>query len=187
MGGNDWRSYHAPCKVAAMKPSAPVLKQFANLWTLSGQPAGRREWTLDEKFRRAKAAGFDAMGGGIGLDVAPLCQKHGLEYICYVNPNATNYASELEAASATRPARVNAQLCDHDTPPREAVRVWLKTEALATKMGLLIDLEVHRDTATETPEKVDEIARLYRTATGRDLRLCFDYSHFAVVKHLAPP
>jgi hypothetical protein len=166
---------------------APVLKSFANLWTLTGQPSHAREWTLEEKFRQAKKAGFDAMGGGAMPEAAPLCEKFGFDYICYIDPDARNYADRLEAARETRPARINAQLCDHDTPPREAVRVWLKVEALAKKMGLAVDLEVHRDTCTETPEKVDEIAALYRRATGKDLRFCFDYSHFAVVKHLYPP
>jgi len=52
---------------------------------------------------------------------------------------------------------------------------------------LEIDLEVHRDTCTETPEKVYEIAALYQKATGKKIRFCWDFSHIAVVKHLAPP
>jgi hypothetical protein len=170
-----------------MKASTPLLRQFANLWTLMGQPTPAREWTMDEKFRQAKKAGFETMGGGVQPEIPALCAKYGLDYICYISPSAKTYARDLEAARTMKPARINAQLCDHDTPPREAVRVWLKLEALANKMGLAVDLEVHRDTSTETPEKVDEIARLYRAATGRELRFCFDYSHFAVVKHLYPP
>jgi len=46
---------------------------------------------------------------------------------------------------------------------------------------------VHRDTCTETPEKVWEIAALYKKATGKKLRFSWDFSHFAVVKHLSPP
>jgi len=85
-----------------------------------------------------------------------------------------------------KPARVNVQLCDHDTPPKEAVAVWIKMMTLADKLGLNIDLEVHRDTCTETPEKVYEMAALYKKATGKKLRFCWDFSHFAVVKHLYP-
>jgi hypothetical protein len=170
-----------------MKTATPVLKQFAGLWTLSDQTAKGRPLTLEEKFRAVKKAGFDAIGGGYTPEAAPLCEKYGLEYVCYIDSNAKNFADRLKSAAATKPARINAQVCDHDTPPRESVKVWLKLEALAEKMGLAVDLEVHRDTCTETPEKVDEIAALYRKATGRDLRFCFDYSHFAVVKHLYPP
>jgi hypothetical protein len=49
-----------------------------------------------------------------------------------------------------------------------------------------VSLEVHRDTCTETPEKTYEIAERYERATGHLLKLNFDYSHLACVKHLAP-
>jgi hypothetical protein len=164
----------------------PVLKQFASLWTLTHQPSAAKEWSLEEKFKQAKKAGFDAMCGGTMPEVVPLCEKYGMDYICYLDGNA-KYAERLEAARVVKPARINVQLCDHDTPPREAVKIWIKMEALAEKMGLKVDLEVHRDTCTETPEKVYEIAALYKKATGKKLRFCFDFSHIAVVKHLSPP
>lgn len=173
-----------------MKKSAaakPVLKHFAGLWTLSGQPEGKKEWSLDEKFSQAKKAGFDAIGGGATPEVVPLCEKHGMEYVCYIDGSAKTYRERLEAAKTTRPARINVQLCDHDTPPKEAVKVWIKMAALAEKMGLNADLEVHRDTCTETPEKVYEIAALYQKATGKKIRFCWDFSHISVVKHLNPP
>ncbi|MCE0522405.1 MAG: hypothetical protein LV480_05785 [Methylacidiphilales bacterium] len=165
---------------------APLLKQFANLWTLQQYPSKAGEWSLEEKFKRAKKAGFDSMGGGISPEVVPLCEKYGMDYVCYVDGNK-NYAERLEAAKAIKPARINVQLCDHDTPPKEAAKIWIKMASLAEKMGLNADLEVHRDTSTETPEKVYEIAALYEKATGKKLRFCFDFSHFAVVKHLNPP
>jgi hypothetical protein len=168
-------------------PRTPILKQFAGLWTLTHQPSQAKEWSMEEKFKRAKRAGFDAVGGGAMPGVPALCAKYGLEYVCYIDASMKTFGERLEAALETRPARINVQLCDHDTLPRESVKVWLKLEPLAKKMGLNVDLEVHRDTCTETPEKVYEIADLYRRATGRNLRLCWDFSHIAVVKHLNPP
>ncbi len=165
----------------------PVLKHFAGLWTMIGQPEGKKEWSLEEKFKQAKKAGFDAIGSGARPEVAPLCEKYGMDYVCYIDGNAKSYRERLEAAKATRPARVNVQLCDHDTLPKEAVKVWLKMAPLAEKMGLNADLEVHRDTCTETPEKVYEIAALYQKATGKKIRLSWDFSHISVVKHLYPP
>ena len=142
---------------------------------------------MEEKFKQAKKAGFDAMGGGTMLEVVPLCQKYGMDYVCYIDSNMKTYRDKLEAAKAVQPARINVQLCDHDTPPRESVTVWIKLESLAKKMGLEVDLEVHRDTCTETPEKVYEIATLYKRATGKKIRFCWDFSHIAVVKHIYPP
>jgi hypothetical protein len=166
--------------------AAPVLKQFAGLWTLMQQPSKEKEWSVDEQFKQAKKAGFDAIGGGPRPEAVPLCQKYGLDYVCYINGNA-KYRESLKAAKTTAPARVNVQLCDHDTPPAEAMKLWLKIEQEAEKLGLEIDLEVHRDTCTETPEKTYEIADRYKKETGKKIRLCFDYSHIAVVKHLYPP
>src|SRR5271154_4954767 len=138
--------------MSSSKP-APVLKQFANLWTLQRQPSEKKEWSLEEKFRQAKKEGFDTIGGGTDAAVPALCEKYGMDYICYINGNE-KYVESLEAAKATKPVRVNVQLLDHDTLPKEAVKIWIKMEVLAEKMGLNIDLEVHRDTCTEMPEKV---------------------------------
>lgn len=170
----------------ASKPK-PVLKQFAQLWTLTHQPSEAKEWSLEEKFRQAKKAGFDALGGRVVPKVAALSKKYGMDYVCYIDSNRKSFREKLEAAQTTRPARINVQLCDHDTPPKEAAAVWIKLEALAQKMGLAVDLEIHRDTATETPEKFYEIAALYQKATGRKIRFCWDFSHPAVIKHLYPP
>jgi hypothetical protein len=165
---------------------APVLKQFANLWTLQHQPTKDKDWSFEEKFKRAKKAGFDAMSVGFSEEFAVLCEKYGMDGICYINGNA-DYRETLRKAQGSKPVRVNVQLLDHDTPPKEALKLWLKLEAEAEKLGLEVDLEVHRDTCTETPEKTYEIADLYKKATGKKIRLCFDFSHIAVVKHLYAP
>ena len=171
-----------------MKKSPPVLKQFVNFWCMMNYPSKEKEWSLDKKFKAAKDAGFDAVGGPAILESREMTDKYGFsDYVAYIDANAKTYKDRLEAAKAVRPARINVQVCDHDTPPKEAVAVWLKLDALAEKMGLKVDLEVHRDTCTETPEKVYEIAALYKKATGKTIRLCWDFSHVGVVKHLRPP
>jgi hypothetical protein len=49
-----------------------------------------------------------------------------------------------------------------------------------------VHIETHRDTATETPEKFEEIARLFQRATGKLMPVTWDHSHFAVSKHVLP-
>ncbi len=149
-------------------------------------PTKAKEWSLDEKFKQAKEAGFDAVGGGAMAEVVPLCEKYGMQYVCYIDGNA-NYKERLKAVASTKPVRVNVQHCDHNTLPKDALKIWIKLEAEAERIGLNVDLEVHRDTCTETPEKAYEIADLYQKATGKKIRFCFDFSHIAVVKHLYPP
>jgi sugar phosphate isomerase/epimerase len=173
-------------KSSSSRPT-PVLKQFAGLWTLAQYPSVAKEWSLERKIREMKKAGFDAVGSRADPKISVLCAAERLDYICYTDANGKNFREKLEGALATRPARVNVQLCDHDTPPREAARVWAKTEAYARKLGLAADLEVHRDTATETPEKTYEIAEAFHRATGGLIDFSWDFSHLAVVKHLAPP
>jgi hypothetical protein len=166
----------------------PLLKQFVNLWTLQQQPTADREWSLEEKFRQVKKAGFDGIGFfGADSRIAPLCQSYGFDLVCYFDANAKTYRERLEAAREMKPVRINVQMCDHDTPPKEATRVWVKLAAFADKLGLQADLEVHRDTCTETPEKVYEIAALYQKATGEKIRFSWDFSHIAAVKHIYPP
>lgn len=167
--------------------NSPQLKQFANLWTLTHQPAPDAEWSLEQKFSEAQKQGFPAMGGVVIPEVPELCARLGLEYVCYVDANMETYADRLRAAASMKPARVDVQLADHDTSPAEAAKIWIAMQAPADDLGLQIDLEVHRDTATETPEKTWEIADRFEQATGRKIRLSFDFSHLAVIKHLTPP
>lgn len=150
-------------------------------------PSAAKEWSREEKFKQAKKAGFDAMGGGPIPEMLPLCEKYGMDYVCYIDGNNESYVERMKAAKEVKPNRVNVQLCDHDTPPKEALKLWLKMETLADKLGLEIDLEVHRDTCTETPEKVYEIVDLYKKATGKKLRISWDFSHIATVKSIHPP
>ena len=142
---------------------------------------------MEQKFEEAAKQGFDAVGGGANPAVVALCKRFGLEYICYTDANAFTWSERLEQAVKVSPARVNVQMCDHDTPPNEAVEVWLKMVERADQLGLNIDLEIHRDTCTETPEKTYAIADLFQKATGKPIRFCYDFSHLSVIKHLGAP
>ncbi len=170
-------------------PSAapPELRFFAGLWTLRGYPAADREWTVAQKFAAIRQAGFEGVGGRFVPEAPALCAEHGLDYVLYIDADETDFAEQFREAVKWKPRRINVQLCEHHTPPARAAGAWIQMIALADELGLKIDLELHRDTATETPEKAYEIADRVFQATGRVVRLCLDHSHFAVTKHLAPP
>jgi hypothetical protein len=53
-------------------------------------------------------------------------------------------------------------------------------------LALSTDFEIHRDTATEIPEKSDEIRRFLKERAGREVYWSLDPPHFATVKHLYP-
>ena len=53
-------------------------------------------------------------------------------------------------------------------------------------MVVVPEIETHRGTCTETPEKFYALADAYQKKTGVLLPVSWDFSHFAVVKHLVP-
>ena len=81
---------------------------------------------------------------------------------------------------------INCQLGYHDSSTEEAVQWSIELMELSEKLGANIHVEAHRDTATETPEKLDAIIDGYFAQKGRRLKVNFDYSHPAIVKHLLP-
>ncbi len=111
------------------------------------------EWTDDRKLATVKAAGFHGFQWRAVPALAELASKHGLAYLGACDANEENYRQRLAGFAPIRPPLINIQLCDHDTEPAEAVRVWIELEKAAADLGLAEDLEVHRDTCTETPEK----------------------------------
>ncbi|MEO5912744.1 MAG: xylose isomerase [Luteolibacter sp.] len=163
------------------------LRTFAGLWTLRDYPNPINDWSLEKKFAAVKEAGFDGIGGLLIPETIPLCGKYGLEYILYLNADASTYRESLRKAVDYQPKRINIHLMDHDTPPEEAVATWIEMVNLAEELGLKIDLEIHRDTATETPEKSERIDQLFQQLTGKRIIWSLDHSHFATVKHLNPP
>jgi hypothetical protein len=104
--------------------------------------------------------------------------------------DAQSVASAMPQLRAQRDLGVkfiNIQLLNHDTPPLRPPASPSTSSAPRGRSGSSVHLETHRDTATETPEKFTEIARLYRAATGELLPVTWDHSHFAVSKHMMPP
>jgi len=167
----------------------PHLKHIAALWTLQGHPSPAREWTLEKKIRAIAAAGFDGFTGVLTPDHRRLAEKHGLPHLLgfISSGDASRFRSLLQAQKTGGAVHINVQLADHDTTPAAATKLWLHLVREAERIGGLVpSLEVHRDTCTETPEKTYEIAARYHDATGELIKLNFDFSHFAVVKHLAP-
>jgi hypothetical protein len=167
----------------------PILKQFASFWTLLHYPNGSEsgEWSYDQKLAAIKAAGFDGFQGTAEPQFEELARKHGLAFLGGCQANAENYESLLEAFAPLNPVRINVQLGDHAIEPVAAARLWIAMNKKADDLGLVLDLETHRNTCTETPEKTMAIAEIIARETSAPLRLNFDFSHFAVVKHLEPP
>ncbi len=169
----------------------PRLVPIASLWSLSGHPTPSREWSLETKFRAIARAGFEGVTSTTPLkpEHRRLAEKHGLKHLIgFIRAEQpADFARQIREQKEAGAEQINVHLGSHDTPPALATRQWIRMVREAEKIGdVVLSLEVHRDRCTETPEKTYEIAARFHAATGEPIRLNFDFSHLAVVKHLTP-
>jgi hypothetical protein len=170
------------------KPASPRLLHIANLWTLWDYPNPKKEWSLDRKLAVVKEAGFDGFGTDLDESHARLADQLGL---CTVGAFSSSKPAEFRPAITKNrdngARRINVQLGDHDTPVDTAIKMAIRVVEEGDRLGMPCDIEVHRDTCTETPEKTYAIAEGFKKATGRLMPMTWDFSHISVVKHLSPP
>jgi hypothetical protein len=153
-----------------------------------GYPAPKRAWSTLRQLREIKAAGFDGLCAYLTPETSAEAKRLGLEVMSGFDTDTVADALPRLRAQRDLGARfINIQLLNHDTPPAAAAKVAVKLIRESRALGVAVHIETHRDTATETPEKFDEIARLYRRATGELMPVTWDHSHFAVSKHMLPP
>ena len=153
-----------------------------------GHPSFQRSWNATRRLRAMRDAGFD----GVYTEVTPALAREArrLGLVLTGGLAAPNFATGRKFLCAQARAGtplINVHLLRHDTPAAAAARAAARLVKLGRSLGVIVQFETHRDTATETPEKFSELARVYRRATGEDLPVTWDHSHFAVVKHLQPP
>ena len=170
-----------------VRTPAPRLVMCAATWSMIGFPTPRREWSDRQKLAAIHRAGFDGVCAYLTPELTAEAHRHGLRLMSGFD--AKSVAEALPRLKAQRDLGVrfiNIQLMQHDTPPALAARAAVRLVREARALGVGVHLETHRDTATETPEKFDEIARRFHRATGELLPVTWDHSHFAVMKHLMP-
>ena len=100
----------------------PRIRFLANLWTLWDHPSAENEWSLEQKIKAIKDAGFDGVNYRASDELKALLQKYELEFgglfdACDPAEFASLIKAQLDCGSRT----INVQLCDHDTPIAEAI------------------------------------------------------------------
>ena len=167
--------------------NSPVIRHILNTWTLVGYPSKDKEWTIEQKVRAAKKAGFDGISFRKPIEIKDLV--HSLDMVMVTTLDIGDWKTvdeKLWMAKAANCVAVNVQMLDDDTPTEVAVPLAIKVIETGERLGLNVAIEVHRDTCTETPEKAYALAKGFEKIMGRPLPMTFDFSHPAVIKHLAP-
>lgn len=170
-----------------MKTTPPQLRLIATTWTLRGYPEGKRAWNAQERVRAIQAARFDGVAAHFSDPILEPARKAGLLLVGGTDIGSISEVEpKLQEFKTRGMVHINIQLCDHDTPTAEAVPVAVRVIETGRRLGLKPAIEVHRDTCTETPEKAYALADAYQKRTGKKLRMNFDHSHPAIIKHLYP-
>ena len=165
----------------------PILRHIANLWTLLGHPPKAREWTLDKKLRAIKAAGFDGVCWAGSAELAAGVKKHGLIFVGgMASGKVLEFSRQLRDLKKFGAHHVNVQLAGDEILTPQALRLARALVQEGKRLGLEPAVESHRGTCTETPEKLYALADAFQNYTGELLPISWDFSHFAVVKHLGP-
>lgn len=161
------------------------LRFYATPWSLRQYPSAARQWSWPRKFRAIREAGFT----GVTSPPIPKIRDRGdLQYLSITSIDRTaQIAPAFRAVTDLGANAIVVKLGDYDTPLPAALELVRALTQESRDTGLRVEIETHRDTYTETPENTWALADAWRQETGSILPICFDFSHFVVVRHLAPP
>ncbi len=165
----------------------PMLRHIANLWSLLGHPTKTDEWPLDQKLAAIQRAGFAGVCWAGSPELRDGCRRHGLIFVGgLASGNAADFPRLLQEQKDGGAVYINVQLATDDMLTPQALELALALNREGKRLGVVPGIETHRGTCTETPEKHYALCDAYEKVTGELLPLSFDFSHFAVVKHLVP-
>ncbi len=161
--------------------AAPRLRLQHSLWSLRSLPMNAPEWSLDEKFARVKAAGFEAVECWLTDEDEVMhreaLDRHGLRLVLGHRPfSPDDCRKTVERAVRLNADFIFAQPADAYTSLDKVVEIVTEGRKMAADAGLPMFVEVHRNNFTETiPATLQLVDRL------PDVRFTADLSHFVVV------
>ena len=162
-------------------------RQAAALWTQVGYPSFESEYELKQKIESAAEAGFDVIQWDVVPGLREMLDEFGMDLWGYIPGQEIEGLEQRVDEIADAGARyATVHLLKHDTEPEKATDVLVRLVSYAKEKGLTVAIETHRNTATETPEKFEQILTGFKAATGELMPVTWDFSHFGVVKHLMP-
>lgn len=167
--------------------SAPRLFLIGSLWTLEGYPRPKREWTLARKIQAVADAGFAGITANSLPKFGRLLENYRLRYVgFFAAKKPGDFDAAIREQKAVGAESINVQIGTGVTTAREALSMACALVRAASSQGVRVAFEVHRNTATETPEKLRELSDGFEREMGKRLPLTWDHSHPGVVKHVKP-
>ncbi len=174
-------------KTNKRKKPDPIIVHCATLWSMVDHPSHSREWSLERKIKAVKDAGFEGVMWRPSGELKKLIKKYDLKLFGATDAmKPSEFKGKLKKLQSTGAHYVNVQLADHDTPIKIATKLAVRMIQESDRLGMGAHIEIHRDTSTETPEKLYGIASGYKKATGKLMPITWDHSHPAIIKHLRP-
>jgi hypothetical protein len=142
---------------------------------------GGEEWSVEEKFRRVKEAGFEAVECWLTPEreepITQALRDAGLRLALGHHPFTLDDAKAcVDQALRLGADYVFAQPSDAFTPTAEVAQLVRDARSYAGDKGVPYFIESHRNTATETLPQTFELIRLVP-----DLTFTADLSHYFVV------
>ncbi len=174
--------------MAKKQVKKPKIHHMATLGSLMGYRSKKGEWSTKRKLKQIAKAGFEGFVGRVPLVTKGHVEKSGLLFATTVDIGGVrDIRAKFRAVKEVGARCVNVQMLNHDTLTDRAVEVARRVMEVANDLELDVSIEVHRDTCTETPEKAYALAEGFEKAEKRPLKMTWDFSHPAIVKHLSPP
>ncbi|MEO6846722.1 MAG: xylose isomerase [Chthoniobacterales bacterium] len=162
-----------------------TLRYIATQWPMHDYPTAKKPWSPERLLAEIQKAGFDGFTARAQSKTLHLASKAGMTIVGNVDiGNKAEVRKKLTEFRDLGALYINIQLCDHDTPTEKALPIAMHVMEEGAKLGLRPQIEFHRDTCTETPEKGYALAAAYKKATGEIMPMNFDYSHLAIIKQL---
>ncbi len=160
----------------------PRLRVQHSLWSLRKLPMNSpQEWTLDEKFRRVKEAGFEAVECWLTdedeREHKEALDRAGLRLVLGHRPFTLDEVRQtVDRAVRLGADFVFAQPADAFTPAEEVTALCREGRKIANDRGIPFFVETHRNNFTENLPQTKQLIELVP-----DIRLTADLSHFVVV------
>lgn len=160
----------------------PRLLLTQAMWGMIHMPSKEKEWSLEEKLRLIKEAGFDAVDTGIPKTPEEeqkwlaLSGKYGLKIGLQTYPDKVDdLTAPLAAVKRMKAPYLDVHVGNYFVPEKEATELLRALSERCKREGVAMMVQTHRGRVTQ-----DLLRTVAYTKAIPDLRYCLDLSHYII-------